>query len=202
MGGRGSGRIFHWDKKTSLEECRSIDVRDWKRRALLADGSSFSWAWWMDGKKTADIRVFVLAEQVTLSYRYRRNGGKWQDIDDRITLVTTPCHFGRERTWFSCPSCLRRAAKLYSASAYFRCRRCCGLPYASQQETILDRANRKAFKLRKRLGDGGCIGDPIWTKPKGMHWRTYEKLKAKVEQQDEIANFAFVCRVSTIMGWS
>jgi len=79
--------------------------------------------------------------------------------------VTTPCHLGRDRIWFSCPSCSQRAAKLYSASAYFRCGRCCGLPYASQQETVLDRANRKASKLRKKLKDDGGIGDPIWNKP-------------------------------------
>ena len=57
MGGRGSGRIFRWDKKTSLEECRFIDVRDWKRRGLLANGSGFSWYWMRDGERVADIRV-------------------------------------------------------------------------------------------------------------------------------------------------
>ena len=137
-----------------------------------------------------------------VSYRYRRNGGEWHDIDETIPLVTTPCHLGRERIWFSCPSCSKRAAKLYSASAFFRCRRCCRLPYASQQETVLDRANRKALKLRKKLSDDGGIGDPIRTKPKGMHWRTFERLKAKVEEQDEIASFAFVCRASSMIGWN
>jgi hypothetical protein len=73
---------------------------------------------------------------------------------------------------------------------------------ASQQETVLDRANRKASKLRKKLKDNGGIGDPIWNKPKGMHWRTFERLKAKVEEQDEIASFAFVCRASRIIGWT
>ena len=116
--------------------------------------------------------------------------------DDYIPFVTTPCHFGREQIWFSCPSCSRRAAKLYSATAFFRCRRCCGLPYSSQQETVLDRANRKALKLRKLLGDNGTIGDRIRNKPVGMRWRTFERLKAKVEQQDEIADFAFDCRAS------
>ena len=201
MGGHGSGRIFRWDKRTSLEECRFVDVREWKRRGLLYLGSNFSWAWWLDGEKTADIRVSVLKDRLRLSYRYRRNGSEWQHIDDYITLVTTPCHFGRERIWFSCPSCSRRAAKLYSATAFFRCRRCCGLPYSSQQETVLDRANRKALKLRKLLGDNGGIGDLIWNKPKGMHRHSFERLKAKVRQQDEIADFAFVCRASKMIGW-
>jgi hypothetical protein len=30
----------------------------------------------------------------------------------------------------------------------------------------------------------------------------YERLKAKVEEQDEIANFAFVCRAGRIIGWN
>ena len=80
MGGRGSGRIFRWDKKTSLEECRFIDVRDWKRRSLVYHGSGFSWAWLQDGEKKADIRVFVLGESVRLTYRYRRNGAEWHDM--------------------------------------------------------------------------------------------------------------------------
>jgi hypothetical protein len=95
-----------------------------------------------------------------------------------------------------------RAAKLYSASAYFRCRKCCRLPYASQQETVLDRANRRAFKLRRRLKDDGGIGDPIWKKPKGMHWRRFERLKAEVEELDEIASFAFILRANKIIGWT
>ncbi len=202
MGGRGSGRIFRWDKQTALEDCRFVDVRDWKRRGLLRPGTGYSWTWSRDGVQIANIRVFVSFSSVTLSYRYRRNGGDWRDVDDTIRLATTPCHLGSERIWFVCPSCSSRAAKLYSASAYFRCRSCCRLPYASQQETVLDRANRKAFKLRRKLKDDGGIGDSIWKKPKGMHWRTFERLKAQVEEQDEIANFAFVCRASKMIGWN
>ncbi len=202
MGGRGSGRIFRWDKKTSLEECHFIDVRDWKRRGLLADGSGFSWYWMRDGERVADIRVWAASDRVRVSYRYMRGGGEWQDIAETIPLAATLCHLGGERVFFRCPGCRRQAAKLYLYSPYFRCRRCRRLPYSSQQETVLDRANRKAFKLRKRLGDDGGIGDPIWNKPKGMHWRTFERLKAKLEQQDEIASFAFVCRASKMIGWT
>ena len=102
MGGRGSGRIFRWDKKTSLEECRFIDVRDWKRRGLLADGSGFSWYWMRDGERVADIRVWIAGDRVTVSYRYRRNGGEWRAIAENISLFTTPCHLGGERVFFLC----------------------------------------------------------------------------------------------------
>jgi hypothetical protein len=201
MGGHGSGRHYRWDTKTVLEECRSIDVRDWKRRRMLREGTGFSWAWWRDNVKTANIQVFILSSSVRLVCRYRKNGGEWRDVDEIISLVTTPCHFGGERIWFRCPSCSKRAAKLYSASAYFRCQRCCRAPYASQQETDLDRANRKARKLRRKLNDDGGIGDPIWKKPKGMHWRTFERLREKVERQDEIANGAFIAHAARLIGW-
>jgi hypothetical protein len=42
MGGPGSGRLFHFDRQTSLEECLWIDVCDWKRRGLLLPGMGFS----------------------------------------------------------------------------------------------------------------------------------------------------------------
>jgi hypothetical protein len=202
MGGRGSGRLFRWDAKTALEQCRCIDVRDWKRRGLLREGSGFSWAWWQDGVRKASIRVLVAFEQVRLSYRYQRNGCEWRDVDDGIPLAATPCHLGGERVWFFCPGCGQRAAKLYLYSPYFRCRSCCRLPYASQQETALDRASRKARKLRRKLSDEGGIGDPIWEKPKGMHRRTFERLKAKAEEQDGIADFAFLARASKLIGWA
>jgi hypothetical protein len=68
-------------------------------------------------------------------------------------------------------------AVLYAPGQYFACRQCGGLGYATQKEDAGDRASRRADKLRKRLdwepgilnGDGG--------KPKGMHWKTYQRLK-------------------------
>ena len=201
MGGQGSGRIFRWDSKTALEECRFIDIRDWKRRDLIRDGCGFSWSWTQDGVKKASIWVLTASDFVRVEYSVRRRGDAWQDIAESIRLSKTACHLGGERLWFCCPGCGRRAAKLYLHAPRYRCRRCLRLPYASQQETDLDRASRKARKLRRKLGDDGGIGDPIWKKPKGMHWRTFETLKAKLERQDEIASFAFLCRASKMVGW-
>ena len=201
MGGRASGRKFRWDKKTALEGCRFIDIRDWKRDDLLRDGYVFDWHWSQNGVRKASMRVFTACDHVRVDYAFRRWGDAWQDINETIRFSVSPCHLGGERLWFCCPGCGRRAAKLYLYSPHFRCRLCLGLPYASQQKTILDRAYRKAFKLRNRLNARGGIGDPIWEKPKGMHWNTFERLQATIERQDEITNSAFFSRASKMLGW-
>jgi hypothetical protein len=54
------------------------------------------------------------------------------------------------------------------------------LAYPSQQETDYDRAARRANKIRERLGwKQGILNPKGWKKPKGMHWRTFERLNAE-----------------------
>jgi len=192
MGGPGSGRLFHFDRQTALDECLWIDVCDWKRRRLLAPGRVFSWSWSCRGERTGQIHVQAGQDHVWLSYRVRRPGEDWRDIASTISLTHTPCHFGGERVWFCCPSCGRRAQKLYMYPAHFRCRTCCGLPYASQQETPLDRGLRKSRKLRRKLGDDGGLGDPVLWKPRGMHWRSFERLRNQIEAHEQVAEAYFI----------
>lgn len=52
-----------------------------------------------------------------------------------------------------------------------------GVAYPSQQEDAPDRAARRCERLRARLGWHGGIFDFPEGKPKGMHWRTYERLR-------------------------
>ena len=113
MGGRGSGRKFRWDKKTALEECRFIDIRDWKRDDLLRDGYVFDWHWLQNGVRKASMRVFTACDHVRVDYAFRRWGDAWQDINETIRFSASPCHLGGERLWFCCPGCGRRAAKLF-----------------------------------------------------------------------------------------
>ncbi len=40
---------------------------------------------------------------------------------------------------------------------------------------------RKARKVRRRLGASDDLFEPIWEKPKGMHWRTFRRLQATEE---------------------
>jgi hypothetical protein len=102
-----------------------------------------------------------------------------------------PC-FGGRRYWFCCPGSGERAAKLYLplGGHRFLSRQAYRLGYACQRETRSDRLMRKARKLHRALGgDGEAIDQEAPDKPKGMHWRTYERKLAAwtgaVERADE-----------------
>lgn len=71
-------------------------------------------------------------------------------------------------------------AKLYIGSAgIFACRRCNRLAYDCQRETDDDRAMRRAETIRRRLGwEPGILNFP-GGRPKGMHRRTFERLKGQ-----------------------
>jgi len=70
---------------------------------------------------------------------------------------------------------------LYGAGRYFLCRNCYDLNYASQHENRRYRLLRKAQKIRARLGASPDIFEPIFQKPKGMHWTTFHRLKEEAD---------------------
>jgi hypothetical protein len=55
------------------------------------------------------------------------------------------------------------------------CRHCYGLAYESQQEPRHQRGLGKAQKIRMQLGGSQNMFEPFPDKPKGMHWRTYDR---------------------------
>lgn len=113
----------------------------------------------------------------------------------RITLTTTTCHFGKERSWFQCPLCTRRVGKLYlPESMYtkgqhvwrFQCRQCYDLTYEqrqhrNQQWTYRHRAERLADRW---LGETSkdWIG-----KKKGQHQTTFEE---RADQYEDLLKTA------------
>ena len=179
MGGMGSGRHWHYGAKDTTSDYRTLDVRRWKRDGLLNANQSFGWQWSRDGEVFASIRVRTETEQVVLTYRHRSQGEEeWQDESYHVYLDWTLCHLGGERPWFLCPArgCGRRVAILYGGGI-FACRHCYQLAYPSQREVAYDRAARQADKIRERLGwEQGILNPKGWEKPKGMHWRTFERL--------------------------
>jgi len=98
--------------------------------------------------------------------------------------------FGGERPWFVCSVysnghyCGRNVTKLYGAGKLFACRHCHGLAYASQQESSNQRGVYRAQKIRTRLGGSVSMFEDFPDKPKGMHWRTYDRLRGRYDMAE------------------
>ena len=123
--------------------------------------------------RTLDIR----------QYRSQLQSGEPAEIDfgySRVAVAWVPNHYGL-RPFFECPVCGRRCCLLYLAEVC-ACRLCLKLSYQVCFETKLDQGFRRAWKDRRKAatgqrGDflGGDI--PDWRKPRGMHWRTFYRLR-------------------------
>ena len=192
MGGYGSGRRSSWGGKTTTESQRRIDIRWMKRQGYLRAGTMGNLIWSNRGEQTGLITYSMVEEGMVLNYRYRINGGEWQPVEQSIIFDRTPCNYGGHRTWFRCPRCGKRVALLYGAGKLFLCRHCYDLAYGSQQETMSDRLMRKQRKIRERLGADMDLFITIWQKPKGMHWKTFGRLR----QEENRTNY----RMNVIMG--
>ena len=180
MGGVGSGRHWHDGAKHATAAYRSIDVRRWHRDGLLAPYRFFSWDWSCNGKMVASIQARAELDCVILTYSCRISGENWRKESYPVYVDRTPCNFGGERLWFLCPvgGCGRRVAILYG-HRIFSCRKCIRLAYASQRESSYDRASRRADKIRAKLGWKIGFLNGAGSKPKGMHWKTFERLTAE-----------------------
>ena len=97
-------------------------------------------------------------------------------------------------------ACIAVAAvtKLYGAGRLFACRHCYRLAYASQQELAHQRGLGKSQKIRMRLGGSPNMLEEFPDKPKGMHWRTYERWRRvhdAAEERSTIGLMGFVERL-------
>lgn len=181
MGGFGSGRK---SGKNTTEDRRKVDVRHLARGGYLKAGMAYRWQWTRHGENVASINLTVEADRVWFTYRQRGHSGDWRDMRYAVGLERTACHLGGARVWWRCPvaGCGRRVAVMYDGGV-FACRHCHDLAYRCQREADDYRAIRKADTLRKKLKWVPGIAHGEGPKPKGMHWRTFERLYAEYTEQ-------------------
>jgi hypothetical protein len=174
---------------------KSIDVRDWHRQELLPAGQRFSLSWTRAGEPSGGISVRTEANAVVLTFRSKDVGAsEWKSIEQRVPITWTECNLGGHRPWF-CSSvssggqrCGRRVAVLYGVGELFACRQCYRLTYTCQRENRRDRSLTTAQKIRLRLGGSPNMLEPFPDKPKGMHWRTYSRLRTRAEKAASLSN--------------
>jgi len=170
MGGSGSGRWRWHDKKTTVEECLILSAGKLARDGTITKAPGSGWLQWTNtatGERTATLgysremenNVVVLKLRFTVT---RRDGGA-VDVDEPISLQTTPSAVGGRRWWFTCPlvvngrACGRRVDKLFlpPGARYFGCRHCHDLTYASCQQS------HRYDRLITRLADDTGVDERL-----------------------------------------
>ena len=160
--------------KTTVEKLGGdcLDVGTLRRFGFFGDTqrswSAFRWP---------DIAL-IRADRYSLELEMPRKAPQ------QIRVSWTRCRFGWGlRPWLHCPNCQRRVAKLFKGLAGYYCRACHGNPpYASQTKSAQSRRHFEACKLRVRLGGNASLDAPFPDRPKGMHRRTYARLRYRAEQ--------------------
>lgn len=170
MGGYNSGRGSYASTGT-VEQSRRIDIRYMKKRGLLRPGFHGTISWSRGGTPTGEINFTAHPRHLELHYRVQEHGGDWENKYQSVPLALTPCHYGGYRNWLVCPNCTRRVVVLCFASMGFYCRHCCRLAYESQRVDRLGRMCLARDKMKERIFERDS-----YTRKKGMHHRTFERL--------------------------
>lgn len=177
----------------SLELCVG-KLRRWGYAERCARNSG-AVRWHCNGNETDSINLRGDGgHSIGLSYRWRE-----EPVEQTILLTWTPCRHGGERPWFRCEAyrngiyCGQRVGKLYGAGRIFACRHCYQLCYASQLESTGRRGINLTHKLRAKLGEDG-------KKPKGMHWRTYDRLCERAAAVENRSMAGLIMRLGWYMG--
>ena len=112
-------------------------------------------------------------------------------VDQQITLISCPRHFGGRQWYFVCPITHRRASVLWMPPGgnEFSGRHAWGrkVAYGSQFQSVYDRGHAGKAKIKARLI--GNLDPEEWElppKPKWMRWRTYNRLEERFEAYDDM----------------
>lgn len=112
-------------------------------------------------------------------------------LDQRITLVSRPRHFGGRQWYFLCPIRNRPASVLWkpNGATRFCSRQTWGsqVAYQSQFNDATNRAHGGQAKIKSRLiGDLDPDEWDLPPKPKWMRWDTYNRAEEKFDRYESI----------------
>jgi hypothetical protein len=152
-----------------------LDVKMFKRAGLLRE----RWVTWSPFLRWPAIEKIHACRWCI---RLQLNNGM---VEQNIPVSWTGCHFGGSRPWLHC-RCGRRVARLFKGLAGYYCRPCVGNPiYASQTKSTQGRRHFQACKLRLLLDGVASLTAPFPARPRGMHRKTYARLRRRAEKLEE-----------------
>lgn len=138
---------YPFSNRRTVEESLSISTKSLKDNNCLNGGifnGCVSWKNQLD-KETGSMIIIVSTlhnnEYIRFQYSLTSPSSNKENLDYKVSLVSTPCFYGGKQWWFLCPSlitdnaCNCRDGVLYLADCkYFGCRHCYKLTYRSCKE--------------------------------------------------------------------
>jgi hypothetical protein len=204
MGGYGSGR---WGGRATIEGTQALvlDVNWLVRHRLLVKGQHRSGT---ISNERMSLRVFADCDPSRAMFLDLDGEAETFEhgrfaLRQRIGLEWAPTNFRGHRWLFICPLRGNPAQKLYlpNGAQRFGGRLAFRLKYVSQRLGRADRLARKARKLHRRLGgDGQALGAIPPDRPKGMRQVTYERLLARWDAADAMADAAWTAGAMRLLG--
>lgn len=180
MGAQGNTRYRRY-----LTQYLRLDMKSIKPH-LGNIGASGTISWSNGSALSVEVKDGALA------LSYAQDG---QSIENTLYIQRTPCHFGGQRPWFSCP-CQRRVNALYQYRGRWICRKCTGAVYQSKSRNPVERGTLKIQKLQRKLDpSGGYEIYQLPDKPPRMHWRTFDRIADQIEATREKRDAACDLRI-------
>jgi hypothetical protein len=109
-------------------------------------------------------------------------------FEQEIHFTSRPRHFGGRQFFFQCPATGKRCCILWKplGATRFCSRQAWGrqVAYRTQYAEPSARCHLAKIKIQRRLSDKEW-SDLLPPKPKGMRWKTYERMQARLDRQDE-----------------
>ena len=136
-----------WSNRSTVEECKSISTKWLKKYDYFIGFKSGGMSWSRGGEQTGSIGFSVSTSTYFdgdyIRFQYTQTDNYTDEkieLDYKVQLVWTPCHYGGRRWWFLCPlggnvGCNRRVGVLYKRGRYFGCRHCHDLTYESCKDS-------------------------------------------------------------------
>ena len=137
--------MFSNEPKSEADHVTRLSITDLTKRGLL-DGILPCTLRWQNNILGTEQKVDVAVcrkggKQICeLSYELGSSATGKNGHQCKVSITTTPCHYGGTRRWFLCPMkndgvlCKKRIAILYLKEGSFGCRHCHHLTYSSQNQ--------------------------------------------------------------------
>lgn len=186
MGGPGSGRRNRNAPKTSQFLRLSLSFFP---EQFFNDGQMHRLYWRQNSQIIASISYSLFSERLELQYSVGHDLER-ERIQENIRFYYSDQPNGGERRWFLCPRCLQSRHVLYGGYR-FRCRQCQGAVYPSSYDPFPQLPWSRCHRIREKLGGEPGFGYPFPERPKGMHHKTYDRLKRQDEAAAEAIDRAY-----------